>query len=803
MQPNDLDDCHSCFPACIFIYLIAVSSLSLDKPLDLNQKTYHRLKLALSLNLRRQIFIAVCDDLVLRDRLASQLQSELNNHPGAGSSSASGASDPSGRAALYPRLVNLSLNTSDPNPIAEMGRWLTQYPAPRHRHGGYAPTPAFQILGVEHLTRQQAAVQRLFLTHLQEIERSLPSLDSSLLIWMPRPWFHSIPQSASAFWRCRTGVFEFIGEPTPIPTPPESIPGLERRSLPPAPTQTNQAAQAASPGPAIPANTSSVSPDLWSILTNDLAKLDADSSDEATPTAPPATPAASESPAAAPPPTPTTSQEQAIPADLEDSAADTSWIDADPPAASLADQAAVDSGTSTDLAQELAQEVAQTNGLEAPADTQHLPATSTILDVATGVLTGQLEPIALLEQIELLHQQQAPAAVLANAYRTLGNVYRDRIEQGDGAPQTLMVGIHAYEQTLHWLQDDSPLWTDVLNDLGNLYWMLSQTIANAAERLPYLQQGVQAYQLALTKINVQSQPQSYAMIQNNLGAAYSDLARYQNSAENLEMSVQAYQQALRYRNPEEEPLRYASTQNNLGTAYWNLAQYNQPVEHLKQSILAYGEALRYYNPSQDPLNYAMIQSNLGTAYWNLAQHERPQDWLMLALGAYRLALRYRTAETTPAAFSATQNNLGTAYWQMASYATGDAAARLDYLTEAIAAYNAAIQAAQSLTTGPHPVPLNFDLNATHNNLGLAHFQLASDHQITVGSAVRSVHLESSFDHHLQAWEGWQHKPDFRQAALGGIVQAIRNLYEISGIPGQNRILAKVPPHLLPELLPKL
>jgi hypothetical protein len=52
-----------------------------DRPaqqlLGLNQSTYDRLKTALSLDLRRQIFIAVCDDLPLRDRLAIQLQTEL------------------------------------------------------------------------------------------------------------------------------------------------------------------------------------------------------------------------------------------------------------------------------------------------------------------------------------------------------------------------------------------------------------------------------------------------------------------------------------------------------------------------------------------------------------------------------------------------------------------------------------------------------------------------------------------------------------------------------------------------------
>jgi hypothetical protein len=42
-----------------------------------NQTAYLRLKLALSLSLRRQIFLAVCDDLALRNRIAARLYAEL------------------------------------------------------------------------------------------------------------------------------------------------------------------------------------------------------------------------------------------------------------------------------------------------------------------------------------------------------------------------------------------------------------------------------------------------------------------------------------------------------------------------------------------------------------------------------------------------------------------------------------------------------------------------------------------------------------------------------------------------------
>ncbi|WP_199318749.1 tetratricopeptide repeat protein [Leptolyngbya sp. FACHB-541] len=813
-----------------------MTDIPFRKILGLNQQTYQCLKLALSLNLRRQIFIAVCDDLTLRDRLAAQLLAELANPS---PTALNRAAETGGQR--YPRLVTLDLSLSDPNPIVQVAQWLSQSPPPKTGNRR-APMPAFQFVGIEHLTRQSAAVQRLFLTHLQGIERSLPVLESSLLLWMPRPWFRSMPQSAPEFWRCRTGVFEFVGDPTPLPA--ASIPQPRTRPQEAIAATAAQAAQA-SPQKTVPAiaktnglpqSQATESESLWDALDRDLAKLDQanaaappvsrakapqpgpgdrpansngtgtaphqlvtspaaptgrNQSPGATPSARPAQTAPTVPPRVAPPAQPPAAKTQ-------------------PPAATPAPRQPVKSDAAVDQPAQARPPQVQTGS----KPSQQLVVTTSTpkqgklaesqarIQVPPGA-SEAVQPLPLLQQIELLHQQQAPPAVLANAYRTLGNLYRDRIEQGDASPQNLMIAIQAYEQVLLCLDETSNQWADILNDLGNLYWMLSRSPLSPDQALPYLQQGIQAYQLALTKVDPQAQPQTFPMIQNNLGAAYADLARYQEPAENLQRSVQAYQQALRYRKADVEPLRYASTQNNLGTTYWNLAQHQQPKVNLKQAIAAYSEALRYYNPKQEPLNYAMIQNNLGTAYWNLAQQEQPKDWLGLALGAYRMALKYRTLEVAPAAFAATQNNLGTAYWHMANHMKDDAEARLDYLEQAIAAYKATLIAAEKLAKSSQPIPLNFDLNATHNNLGLAHYQIASDPHVSAEAPARSNHLEASLHHHLQALQGWQQKPEFSQTALSCLLQTIRAFYNQFGIQGQNLALSKVPGHLLPQILPQL
>jgi tetratricopeptide (TPR) repeat protein len=784
-----------------------VTDLPFRKILGLNQQTYQRLKIALSLNLRRQVFMAVCDDLVLRDRLAAQLVDELTpSKPQA----EQGQSEPKS-VQRHPRLVSLHLHLDDPNPIAQAAQWLAQ--APQKRGNRPAPIPAFQILGIEQLTRQPASTQRLFLTYLQDLERSLPTLESSLLFWLPKPWFHALPQSAPEFWRCRTAVFEFVGDPTPLP-PLESDSPIhpQQRSvtldLSQSPATSGSADASRQDFP--PENSSPSQADLWSILARDLAKLERHDDEGSHPE--------------------NGETRYRNGAATRVSAKSTQTVTASPQVAvkaKLASQPAIATSVSSATQPVVKAGVAtQTNSAIAPHQAAHTksalplqpgkPLEQALTDkqaneqaehqtaVALKLpLASETDPTKLLQQIEKLHQQQAPALALVEAYRTLGNIYRDRVEQGEVSLINLKSAIQAYEQVLVWLHETSSIWADVLNDLGNLYWMLSRYSFEPEQALAHLQQGIQAYQLALTKLNLQTQPQAYPMVQNNLGAAYADLARYQDPADNLQRSVQAYQQALRYRKAEDDPQRYASTQNNLGTTYWNLAQHQQPMLYLKQAIAAYSEALQYYHPEQEPLSYAMIQNNLGTAYWNLAQHERPQDWLRLALGAYKVALKYRTLDAAPVAFAATQNNLGTAYWHLANHAKDEPEARLDYLRQAIHAYETTLSAADRLAEGTQAAPLNFDLFATHNNLGLAHHQIATDPQSNLDTTAKSTHLEVALHHHLQALQGWQNKPDFRQTALSCVTQTIRSLYSHCGLAGQNLALSRVPGHLLPEILPKL
>ncbi|MEP6489504.1 tetratricopeptide repeat protein [Microcoleus vaginatus GB2-A3] len=763
-------------------------SIPSQKVSSSNKLIYQRLKQAIDLNLRRQIFIAACDDLCLRDCLAARLHTEL--------AAESAGSDP--RSPIhYPRFVSLELDLSDPNPWGSIAAWLTQHPPPQNR-GSYSPWPTFQIIGAEHLTRQSAAVQWSFLSYLRDIEAHLQMCESTVLLWVSRPWLSSIEHSAPEFWHWRTGVFEFEGEPTPAKGDfghfddfgnsgdlrnlrdkgdfdnQLLIPSLSGKSPIPdeqSPIPDRQSPISYPPSPA---------PDSKSVQLTE---------DEQSPIFHPPSPGP------------------------------------DSKSVQLADLVLA----------------AASEELEAEKD---------------AASEDNFLPLQTLQYIELLQEHQCSCEALALAYHSLGNYYRDRILGGDVSEHNLTIAIRAIEQVIAYLDADTnsqqnqplteecarliaqltqnltqyalesnslPPISDLLNDLGTLYWMLSRdrtNALNASDPVSSLERSIALYLEGLNRTDGETVPQTRVRLNKNLGIASADLARYRDKTENLQYAVAAYQQALLDLDPAVEPQQYAAAQNNLATAYWNLAQDGEPIVYLKSAIAAYTQALSCYSPEREPLNYAGVQNNLGTACWNLAQHEPSEPLLVRAISAYREALKYRTRELVPAAAAATYNNLGTAYWHLANQFQ-QKQARTESLQQAITAYETALDIAGELDR----TQLTFDALAARNNLGLAHYQLATDPHFAANKVAQTSHLEAALHHQLQVCAEWgQHlndkgltygdklnlqaaansqAADSRQTALSYIVKTIRAFYSECGLPGQNLALSKVPGDLLPEILRRL
>ena len=697
--------------------------------ISLNRQVYQRLKLALSLGLRRQILFAICDDLHLRSRIAARLHSTLAYPVGKVLYDRANSGDFSTPA--YPRLVTLRLNLSDPNPIAQINQWLGNYPPPlvgkSTDNPGYPlPIPAFQIVGVEMLTKEAVAVQRLFLNYLRLGEQHLSSdessrfLESSLLFWVSRPWLSAIQQTAPKFWHYRTGVFVFVGEPTP---------SIENRG--------------------------------YSEVLADSRSLDRENLDHLF-----------------------VSEEKISP--------DIQQINKpDLPLTATTDLL-------TKIPEVPAVQFPQITNNQSLLSLSHLNQELQKLIQATINIDDSDQIQQILWEIAQLHIQKATGEELAIAYQNLGNFYRLQIEQGQSTTENLMIAILAYQEAVNH-DESSPQLPDILNDLGTLYWMLHRIPDNSEEAKIYIQQGIDFYKLALKLITTDTHPETYARIQNNLGTAYGDLARFTDAVENWNWAIVAYNEALRYRQEDIEPLKYAACQNNLGTAYWHLGQYNRPVEHLMQAIAAYKLAIVHYQPADEPLKHGMIQNNIGTAYWNLSQYEQPIENLQLAIQVYNEALKYRTSVDVPHAYAATQNNLGIAYWHLANQSQTTKEDQQKFVTLCINAYEEAVNTAHAFSD----LPLSFDLWMTHNNLGLAHHYLVTNVSFDGDKKTLSQHLQAALENHLHALSGFARQTENYQITISYIISTIRAFHNELGIQGQNLALSKLPGQLLPDVLPKL
>ncbi|NEP41953.1 MAG: tetratricopeptide repeat protein [Okeania sp. SIO2H7] len=201
-------------------------------------------------------------------------------------------------------------------------------------------------------------------------------------------------------------------------------------------------------------------------------------------------------------------------------------------------------------------------------------------------------------------------------------------------------------------------------------------------------------------------PQDWAMIQGNLGSAYSYSSRIKgNAADNIESAIAYYQAALRVYTLCAYPQDWAMTQRNLGIAYYTRIKGNK-ADNKESAIVYYQAALRVYTESDYPRDWAMTQDCLGIAYSSRIKGNTA-DNIETAIAYYQAALRVRTESNYPRDWASTQNCLGTAYKKRIK---GKAA---DNIETAIAYYQAALRVR---TESNYPR----DWASTQNCLGTAY-----------------------------------------------------------------------------------
>ncbi len=659
--------------------------------LGVNQQSYQALKTAVGLNLRCQLLIAVCDDVKMQNQLAAQLETDLSLAVGRGLSGGNLA----GSAARTPGLERLLFDPEDGHLPQQVAYWMRQ--AMLQAKG----LPALQVLGIEQMTHQPAITQNHFLRSLEKIELLLPRLDSSLLLWVPWPWLRTIEQSAPTFWNWRSGTFEFVSEPSPIPIDREYL-RLETASF-----------------------------------EEDIAKMSV------------------------------------------------SEPRSQPDAASLYGEGDGEESRGDIGKYQRAEGLAEPKEPFQSEVSQSEPLPTQLAAHPEAVPEPPIQPYS--------GPSGAGQSRSADDSFALGLGYRQRIESGERSLELIEAAIAAYQDGLRGLSESHPDGPNALNDLGTLYWLKAQQIADHQQSVDCMSHSLQLYQAALQKLaRFNSAADITGQLYGNMGAVYSMLALYEEPVVYLNQAAGTYLKALSLVSVEADPKEYATIQNSLGAVYWKLSHYDQPAVHLQQAITAYKSALSGYRPEQQPLDYAAVQNNLGITYWSLAKHERASFFLKHAIAAYRQALTYRTPAAQPTACAITYNNLALAYWDLSRADEADPGQKSRYQKNAVIAFEAALSVGEAATALSKT-----DSAAIYHCLGDVHAQM-----VATASSQEAIaqSLQKSLRSYLQAIDGLPENAPAFQSRLSAIVANLQAHYDQLGLNSQQTALNQVPSALMAQVM---
>ncbi len=133
-----------------------------------------------------------------------------------------------------------------------------------------------------------------------------------------------------------------------------------------------------------------------------------------------------------------------------------------------------------------------------------------------------------------------------------------------------------------------------------------------------LLEAVKLYQSALAEgITLDTDPGSYALIQNNLGLAYASMPMAEQADKlRLAVAVQSFREALKVYARETHPEAWASTMLNMANALQYLPS-SHPAENLAQAVETYEELLAVRTKALDPVGHARLLANQGNALAHL------------------------------------------------------------------------------------------------------------------------------------------------------------------------------------------
>ncbi|MGM0455947.1 MAG: tetratricopeptide repeat protein [Cyanobacteriota bacterium] len=608
---------------------LMASGVTSPEPSSWNQQVYQRLKLAIALGLRRQIFLAVCDDKTHASELAIALQSEAD-------------------LSQSTCLASIQLTPTQTQILEQIRQGL-----PQKISGSSAI--CLQLLGIADFTRQSANLQWSFLRQLREIPQQLSQLDAetsdeslgSLVFWISRPWLYQIQHSAPEFWRSCTGVFEFCSEPLPShyqrplhhssPSAQTATPPRPQNNVP---QETVSISASASPSTGS-LSTGSSEPMVWQFVPRSLVQLVTITQDELPGHQP-----------------------------LDRLQQIERLHRLRPPGDRLAIQYQEFANLYRDRLQQDCDLVKCTR-VGIAAYRQALKSWQISPPEEPGRLLATFNDLGTLHWLLGRHDHRDRRVPELEASL---QAYQQAIATLETVPKPDV------ETTLH-------------HNLGSVWADLGRTRQQANDWHQAIAAFETALNPSQRQADSPSRLAQEASIQNNLGTAYWSLAQFEAPKPCLERAIAAYEAALTYYTCDRDEMTYAMLQSNLGTAYWTLSDSGTSLENLQRAIIAYQESLTYRTPERFPAGCAATQNNLGTAYWHLAQQSPPEQALAIlhqAINSYRTAIDVAASQTA-LSFDryATYNNLGLTYYYLGVHPQCDPQHRLGHIEAALEQHLAA------------------------------------------------------------------------------------------------------------------
>ncbi len=237
-------------------------------------------------------------------------------------------------------------------------------------------------------------------------------------------------------------------------------------------------------------------------------------------------------------------------------------------------------------------------------------------------------------------------------YDMLG--YADRLLKRNEAEEA----IENYNEILENISanDNSELYAHVLTNVGNAFYLLSET----KDVRKNINCAIDQYEKVIEFYKMQ-ESENYAYVSNNLGNAYRVLFEITGDKKDLEKSLNLINEALEFYTGKDFLLDSALVNYNMGLTYYGLGMKDEAYASLCEAEGLYREALKLYTRDHDSYIFAMIQFNIGNIFAIISEMESSEMNLQESMNAYEEVLKVWSVESYPVNYAKIHKCMGDVY----------------------------------------------------------------------------------------------------------------------------------------------